>query len=82
MKLANCALAEIMRDEETTNQNLNSAGGTVASESVGSWSRTYATGSAANENLTIIQNRKRDALMLYLAPLGLFKATPVRRCCR
>ena len=41
-------------------------GGIVASESVGSWSRTFATGNAKSEEQLLY-----EAAMLYLADSGL-----------
>ncbi len=58
VKMAVCAVVEAMQKQ--------SEGGIVASESVGSWSRSFATGNARSAERLLY-----DAAMLYLADSGL-----------
>ncbi len=58
VKMAVCAVVEAMHRQRE--------GGIVASESVGSWSRTFATGNAKSEEQLLY-----EAAMLYLADSGL-----------
>lgn len=56
-KMAVCAVIEVMLENEQ--------GGEVASQSVGSWSKTFAKTAKTN------QQRLRDAAVQYLQPAGL-----------
>jgi len=58
VKMAVCAVVEAMQQQKD--------GGMVTSESVGSWSRTFATGNAKSAERLLY-----DAAMLYLADSGL-----------
>lgn len=69
---ATCAVAEAMLDEEIMQAAAFSGGQTVSSESVGSWSRSYAKGGTDNTSIEYIEKRKRDALLLYLGNLAAF----------
>lgn len=80
VKISNCALAEIGQDEERLNMATYSTEGTVTSETVGSWSRSYGSKSASSDTVDYLLKRKQDALLLYLGPLGMLKIKPVPRC--
>lgn len=58
VKKATCAVAEAWQGNEE--------GGEVVSQSVGSWSRTYASGAARTKAQALL-----DAARPYLEPLGL-----------
>ena len=58
IQMAVCSVCEAMNQNET--------GGQVASESVGSWSRTFVAGNAKSAERLLY-----DAAMLYLAGTGL-----------
>ena len=79
VKRSTCALAEIFQDEGR--MTAQSYGGSlqVASESVGDWSRSYATGGVSGDKVEYLEKRKLDALKLYLGDLpefaSLFRAT-------
>ena len=82
VQMATCALAEILQDEGR--MTAQSYGGSlqVASESVGDWSRSYATGGVSGDKVEYLEKRKLDALRLYLGDLpefaSLFRATSYR----
>ena len=67
VKKAICAIAEICQTESGA-VKVESGGGVVASESVGSWSRSYATGTNTQQAEYFLQ-QKRDALALWLKGL-------------
>lgn len=66
VKKATCAVAEVLQDEERLNAAAYAAGGRLTGETVGSWSRSYASVSAAGSEAEALERRKRDALRLYL----------------
>lgn len=82
VQMANCALAEITQDEDRLNAGTFTVEAQVASETVGSWSRSYNTGNASAVHLELLTSRKDVALETYLGPLGYLRIRPVRRCCR
>lgn len=69
---ATCAIAEIVNDETNMTSNAFTGGAKVSSESVGSWSRSYATASLSGTEVEYIEKRKLDALTLYLGNLSAF----------
>lgn len=72
VKMVTCAIAEVFLDEQTaTGKRTESGGGVVASESVGSWSKSYATGVNASD-VEYMEKRKADLLALYLGALPEF----------
>lgn len=72
VKKAVCAVAEAILDEEIMTATAFSGGQTVSSETVGGWSRSYRAASLASADVEYIENRKRDALLLYLGHLPVF----------
>ena len=82
VKMVTCAIAEVFLDEQTaTAKRTDSGGGVVSSESVGSWSKSYATG-VNSADVEYMDKRKRELLELYLGALpefaGLFRAKSFR----
>lgn len=80
VKKAVCAIAEICQTEQASGAvKVESGGGVVASESVGSWSRSYATGTNTQQAEYFLQ-QKRDALALWLEGLypNLFRTRSYR----
>lgn len=82
VKMVTCAIAEVFLDEQTaTAKRTDSGGGVVSSESVGSWSKSYATG-VNSADVEYMDKRKADLLALYLGTLpafaGLFTAKSYR----
>ena len=72
VKMLTCAIAEVFLDEQTaTAKRTDSGGGVVSSESVGSWSKSYATG-VNSADVEYMDKRKTDLLMLYLGALPEF----------
>ena len=72
VKKASCAVAEALLDEEIMTATAFSGGQAVSSETVGGWSRSYRAASLASADVEYIENRKRDALLLYLGHLPAF----------
>lgn len=69
---AMCAVAEVIQDEIRITSKAFSGEATVSSESVGSWSRSYGTASLSDSKIEYLDNRKKDALLLYLGNLAAF----------
>ena len=72
VKKATCAVAEAMQDEENLNAAAFAAGGRLTGETVGNWSRSYASVSAVGGEAEALEKRKQDALRLYLGNVPLF----------
>lgn len=81
-----CAVAEVLLDESNMASAVFNGEAAVASETVGSWSRNYRAASISSAELEYINNRKREALMLYLGNLEafapLFKVRSYRCLCK
>ena len=72
VKKLNCALAEIMKNQETANEAVfSSDGGAVSSESVGSWSRSYGANSALSAQVQSIPDQQKTLIAQYLFGTGL-----------
>lgn len=80
-----CAVAEVILDENIMTASAFSGGAAVASETVGGWSRHYASAGISAAQTENISARKRDALLLYLGGLpsfaGIFKVRSYRCPC-
>lgn len=74
VKKAVCAIAEAVQDEGRMSAKSFSDSPAVSSETVGSWSRSYAATKISSAELDYIASRKRDALLLYLGNLPEFAA--------
>lgn len=73
VKLATCAIAEILQDEDTATKRTFAKGQVVSSETVGSHSRSFATGGMTQTDIDLIDKRKKEALFLYLGHLPEFE---------
>ena len=72
VKKLNCALAEVMKNQETANEAVfSSDGGAVSSESVGSWSRSYGANSALSAQVQSISEQQKTIIAQYLFGTGL-----------
>lgn len=80
VQCATCALADVLDDGEKLNASAYSAEQPLASETVGSWSRSYGSKSTSTVDLQLLENRKREAVAMYLAPFGLLKARGAVPC--
>ena len=89
VKKATCAVAEVLLDESIMEASAFSGEQSVSNESVGSWSKSYSSGSMTSTQVEYIEKRKLDALMLYLGNLAAFASlfkvrsypcAPRRRC--
>lgn len=72
VKKATCAVAEIIFDETIMSASAFSGESAVSSESVGSWSRSYASPGLSQVQLEYLENRKREAILLYLGEIKAF----------
>lgn len=72
VKKASCAIADVLLDEEIMTASAFSGEQTVSSETVGAWSRSYVSSSFSAAAIEQVENRKTDALMLYLKNLPAF----------
>lgn len=73
VKKATCAIAEILLDESRMAANVFSEGNAVSSETVGSWSKSYHSPTLSAAQIEYINNRKKEALLMYLGNLPAFK---------
>lgn len=80
VKNAVCSICEVMQDGDKLNAISSDATRPVSSETVGGWSRSYGTKSVSSNDLQLIENRKREAVVMYLAPYGLLKARGYGPC--
>lgn len=72
VKKATCAIAEIILDENIMEASAFSGQASVSSESVASWSKSYASPSMSSAQLEYLANRKREAILLYLGDVPAF----------
>lgn len=68
-----CAVAEVLQDEENMNSRGFSGEAVVSSESVGSWSRSYRDPSVSGSTVEYINQRKQEAVQLYLRAQPCFR---------
>lgn len=73
VKMATCAVAEILQDEDTVTKRTFAKGQVIASETVGGHSRSFATGGMTQTDIDLIDKRKKEALLLYLGNLPEFE---------
>lgn len=82
VKMAVCAVAEIVRDEERLTAQSFSGEKPISSETVGSYSVSYSSPAMSGAEVEYINARKRDALFIYLANVpalaGLFGVRSVK----
>ena len=72
VKKASCAVAEVLLDEGIMTASLYSGEQAVSSEAVGGWSRSFRGPALSAAEVEFNNNRKRDALLLYLGNLPAF----------
>ncbi len=72
VKKASCAIADILLDESIMTSSVFSGEQPVSSETVGGWSRSYRSPSVSTAEVSYIESRKKDALLLYLGNLAAF----------
>lgn len=75
VQMATCELAEIFQDENRLNALTFSSTGSISSESVGGWSRSYGTKTLSTADLQLLTARKKSALLIYLQGTGFLQAT-------
>lgn len=80
VKNAVCALCEIIQDSGKLNIVSTDTDRPVSSETVGSWSRSYGSKNVSPTDLQLIESRKREAVVMYLAPYGLLRARGYGPC--
>lgn len=80
IKSAVCALCEIIQDGEKLNVISSDTERPLSSETVGGWSRSFGSKSVSANDLQLIENRKRETVMMYLAPYGLLQARGYGSC--
>lgn len=80
VKNAVCVLCEIMQDESKLNMVSTDTERPLSSETVGGWSRSFGTKGVSATDLQLLENRKREAVAMYLAPYGLLKARGYGPC--
>lgn len=82
IKMAMCALVEVLNDENAMSTSAFTGGKKVSSESVGRWSRSFAATNINGSDVNYLNKKKIDVLYLYLGNLaefaGLFKVTSYR----
>ena len=69
-----CAVAEALQNEERMRETTFSATPAVASETVGSWSRSYQSSGLSAAQTEYLTGRKLEALELYLGGVPDFAA--------
>lgn len=81
IQMATCELAEVFQDEQRLNSQTFSSTGSIASESVGGWSRSYGTKTLSATDLELLAARKRSALLIYLQGTNLLQVNgyPMRK---
>lgn len=72
VKKASCAIAEVLLDESVMTAAVYSGEQAVSSEAVGGWSRSFRGASFSAAEAAYNNDRKRDALLLYLGNLSAF----------
>lgn len=81
VRMAVCAVAEVIQDEERLSAQSFSGEKRVSSETVGSYSVSYASPAMSGAETEYISSRKRDALLIYLSNVpalsSLFKVRSV-----
>ena len=80
VKNAVCALAEIIQDSNKLNAVSTDTERAVSSETVGAWTRSFDSKNVSATDVQLIESRKREAVVMYLAPYGLLKARGYEPC--
>lgn len=80
VKNAVCALAEIIQDGEKLSAISSDTESPISSETVGGWSRSFGSKAVSANDLQLIESRKKEAVMMWLAPYGLLQARGYGSC--
>lgn len=80
VKNAVCALCEIIQDGNKLNAASADTERPVSSETVGAWTRSFGSKNVSATDVQLIESRKREAVMMYLAPYGLLRARGYGTC--
>lgn len=80
VKMAACALAEVMRDAAKLDAVAFDTDQQLSSESVGDWSKNYGTRSVSATDIQLADKRKRETVLMYLAGTKLLHARGMGRC--
>lgn len=73
LQKAVCAVAEVFFDEERLVERGFSGGAALASETVGSWSRSYRDPAVSDSEIKLLADRKWEAVRVYLAGVPCFQ---------
>lgn len=82
VQCATCAIAEEIANGEKLGDIAFEAENGLASETIGSWSRSYAKKTVSAADMQLLESRKREKAVMYLAPYGLLRARGYRSCYR
>lgn len=80
VKNAVCALAEITQDGSKLNSVSTDTERAVSSETVGALTRSFGSKNVSATDVQLIESRKREAVVMYLAPYGLLRARGYGPC--
>lgn len=80
VKNAVCALCEIINDGSKLNAASTDTERSVSSETVGAWTRSFGSKNVSGTDVQLIESRKREAVVMYLAPYGLLRARGYGPC--
>lgn len=80
VKNAVCALAEIIQDGSKLNTVSTDTERAVSSETVGAFTRSFGSKNVSATDVQLIESRKREAVVMYLAPYGLLRARGYGPC--
>lgn len=80
VKNAVCALAEIIQDGSKLNAVSTDTERAVSSETVGDWTRSFGSKNVSATDVQLIESRKREAVVMYLAPYRLLRARGYGTC--
>lgn len=80
VKMATCALAEVMRDASKLDAVAFNTDQQLSSESVGDWSKNYGTRSVSATDIQLAERRKKETVLIYLGGTKLLRARGYGRC--
>lgn len=82
VQCATCAIAEEIANGEKLGDIAFEPKSGIASETIGNWSRSYEKKAVSTADMQLLEVRKREKAVMYLAPYGLLRARGYRSCCR
>ena len=80
VKSAVCAIAEAMQDGDKLSAISSDTSRPISSETVGGWSRSFGSKAVSSSDMQLLETRKREIAMMYLAPYGLLRARGFGPC--